>query len=235
MTRSLLATLAALLVLAGCGSSGRGDPAATIATALKSAQTPPAPTTADSSQPTDAAPSFLTPLPAVTIGSESRGQWSVVLSNSLVSAQPLSGSAATSPTDRLLEVRLTVTYLTPGPPGNFGEGGAQLDELPSDLGLAHLPTPEEEDAETPESKAVDCGQAEIKNLCDVIGGSGETWELYSDENGVPGGAISPAELDMVEPNQSESFWLVGHVSEHLRASHVVLVIQGQPLSAMPKA
>jgi hypothetical protein len=235
MTRSLLASLAVVLVLAGCGSSGRDDPAATIPTALKSAQATPAPTGADSSQPTEPTASFLTSLPAVTIGTESHGRWSVVLSNSLVSAQPLSGSAATSPTDRLLEVRLTVTYLTPGPPGDFGEGGVQLDELPSDLGLAHVPTPEEEDAEGPESKAVNCGQAEIKNLCDVIGGSGEAWELYSDQNGVPGGAISPAELDMVEPNQSESFWLVGHVSEHLRASHVVLVIQGQPLSAMPKA
>jgi hypothetical protein len=235
MIRNLIAGLAVVLVIAGCGSSGPRNPAATIPVAIESAQAATAPTGADSAHPTDPAAIFLTPLPAVTIGTESRGRWSVVLSNSLVSAQPLSGSAATGPTDRLLEVRLTVTYLSPGPPGDFGEGGVQLDELPSDLGLKHVPTPEEEDAEGPESKAVDCGQAEIKNLCDVIGGSGETWEMYTDQNGAPGGAISPAELDMVEPNQSESFWLVGHVSEHLRARHVVLVIQGQLLSAKPRA
>jgi hypothetical protein len=189
--------------------------------------------TASASEP---APSddFLKPGPAVTIGNEQDGRWSVALDSSVLSAQPLSGSAPTGPTDRLLEVRLTVTYLTPGPPGSIGEEGVQLDELPSDLGLKHVPTPEEEDAETPESKAIDCGQAEIKNLCDVIGRNGATWALYTEENEAPGGAISPSELAFVEPNQSESFWLVAHLSEHVQPSHIVLAIDGQPLSAMPK-
>jgi hypothetical protein len=180
---------------------------------------------------------FLKPLPAVTIGNEQDGRWNVMLDNSIRSAQPLSGSAATGPTDRLLELRVTVTYLTPGPPAEIGrpEEEFQLDELPSDLGLvAHVPRPEEENAETPESKAVDCGQAQIKNLCAVIGGGTETWELYAEENEAPGGAVLPSELPFVEPQQSETFWLVGHLSEHVQPNHIVFAIEGKPLSVMPR-
>jgi hypothetical protein len=167
------------------------------------------------------------------IGSETTGRWSVLLANSILGTQPLAGSAATGPIDRLLELRITVTYLSEGPPGeiNFAESGFEVDEIPQDLGLAHTPTPEEVDDETSESKADSCGEAEIKGLCKIIG-SGE-WALYSDENGTPGGTIFQSDLHFVEPNESESFWLVGHLSEHIKASHILVAIDGHPLSALP--
>jgi hypothetical protein len=189
-----------------------------------------APSPSDSTS--EAAPSdeFLKPLPAVTIGSEQDGRWRVVLDSSIRSAQPLSGSAATGPTDRLLELRVTVTYLTSGPPGEIGfaERDFQVDELPSDFGLTHAPTPEE--GET--AAAEHCPTGQIPSLCEVIG-SGE-WELYAEENETPGGAVLQSELPFVNPQQSETFWLVGHLSAQVQPSHVVLVIDGQPLSAMSR-
>jgi hypothetical protein len=174
---------------------------------------------------------FLKPGPAVTIGSEQTARWSVVLDNSIRSAQPLSGSAAIGPTDRLLELRVTVTYLTPGPPAEiaFAEEGFQVEELPSDFGLPHAPTPEEGQTEAAER----CPAGQIPSLCEVIGPGG--WELYAEENEAPGGAVLQSELPFVEPHESETFWLVGHLSEHVQPSHILFVIEGKPLSVMPKA
>jgi hypothetical protein len=184
----------------------------------------------------EASPSegFLKPLPAVTIGSEQAGRWSAVLDSSIRSAQPLSGSAPFGPSDRLLEVRISASYLTPGPPGTIGfaEHGIQLDELPQDFGLTHVPV----DAEEGSPEAEHCTPGEIKDLCDVIdSGTGDAgFVLYAEGNDSPGGTIFEDELNAVEPNQSESFWLVGHLSEHVQPSHVVLALDGQPLSAVPK-
>jgi hypothetical protein len=177
---------------------------------------------------------FLKPLPAVTIGSEQAGRWSVVLDSSVRSAQPLSGSAPFGPSDRLLKVRISATYLTPGPPGviGFAEHGIQLDELPQDFGFTHVPV----DAEEGSPEAERCTPGEIKDLCDVVdSGTGDSgFVLYAEGNDSPGGTIFQDELGEVEPNQSESFWLVGHLSEHVQPSHVVLAIDGKPLSAIVK-
>jgi hypothetical protein len=178
---------------------------------------------------------FLKPLPAVTVGSEQAGRWSVALASSILSAQPLSGSTPFSPTDRLLEVRISVTYLTPGPPGviGFAEHGIQLDELPQDFGLSHVPVNPEEGSR----EAEDCPAGEAKGLCEVINsGQGDSgFVLYSESNDSPGGTIFQDELPFVAPNTAESFWLVGHLSEHVKPTHIVLAIGGEPLSAMPKA
>jgi hypothetical protein len=188
---------------------------------------------APSGSSSEAAPTeaFLKPLPAATIGSEQSGRWSVLLAGSILSAQPLSGSAATGPTDRLLELRVIVTYLSEGPPGeiNFAERGFQVDELPSDFGLRHAPSPTEDASEASER----CTTGQIPSLCEIIGSG--SWELYADEDGTPGGTILQPELDFVEPQHSESFWLVGHLSEHVLPSHIVLAVEGKPLSVMPKA
>jgi hypothetical protein len=212
--------------------AGRCHQAETTGTASqvtlgKLIDTAPSPTSSNS----EAAPSddFLKPGPAVTIGSEQEGRWSVVLDNSIRSAQPLSGSAAIGPTDRLLELRVTVTYLTPGPPAEiaFAEEGFQVEELPSDFGLNHAPTPEEGQTEAAER----CPAGQIPSLCEVIG-SGD-WALYAEENETPGGAVLQSEMPFVEPQQSETFWLVGHLSEHVQPSHIVFAIEGKPLSAPP--
>ncbi len=181
---------------------------------------------------TEATPSddFLTPLPAVTIGSEQGGRWSIVLDKSILSTQPLSGSAATGPSDRLLELRVTVTYLTPGPPAevSFAERGFQVEELPSDFGQSHAPSASEDVSEASER----CTTGEISSLCEIIGSGG--WDLYVDEDGTPGGAILQSALNEVEPNTSEAFWLVGHLSDHVKPSHIVFAVGGQALSAMPQ-
>jgi hypothetical protein len=213
--------------------AGRCHQAETMGTASqvtlgKLINTAPSPTS-----PTSEAASsddFLKPLPAVTIGNEQDGRWKVVLDSSIRSAQPLSGSAATGPSDRLLELRVTVTYLTSGPPGeiSFAERDFQVEELPSDFGLTHAETP----AEAQTAGAERCPAGQIPSLCEVIG-SGD-WDLYADENEAPGGAVLQSELDSVDPQQSETFWLVGHLSEHVQPSHVVLVIDGQPLSEVPQ-
>jgi hypothetical protein len=177
---------------------------------------------------------FLKPLSAVTVGSEQDGRWSVVLDSSILSAQPLSGSGLLGPTDRLLEVRISATYLTPGPPGviGFTEQGIQLDELPQDFGLGHVPVNPEEGSPAAEH----CPPSEAKGLCDVIDASqGDGgFVLYTEGNDSPGGTIFQDELPSVEPNTSESFWLVGHLSEHVKPSHVMLAIYGKPLSVMPR-
>jgi hypothetical protein len=160
----------------------------------------------------------------------------VVLDTSLVSAQPLPGSTPFNPQDRLLEMRVTVTYLTPGPPAAplFAES-FQLDETPQDLGFAHVPTEEERDDAGPESKVFDCGEAELKDLCNIGGTAGSNkLVLDGDDEGAPGGATTEDYLNSVEPNRSESFWLIGHVSEHAKPTHLVLVLDGQPLSSLPK-
>jgi hypothetical protein len=213
--------------------AGRCHQAETTGTASqvtlgKLLDSPPSSTSSSEATPSD---NFLKPGPAVTIGSEQDGLWSVVLDNSIRSAQPLSGSAAIGPTDRLLELRVTVTYLSSGPPGEIGfaETGFQVEELPSDFGLTHAPTLEEGLTEAAER----CPTGQIPSLCEVIG-SGD-WEIYAEENEAPGGAVLPSEMPFVEPQQSETFWLVGHLSEHIQPSHIVFVIKGKPLSAIPKA
>jgi len=231
--RRLLVTCLAVgvgVMLSACGSahltlsnSVPTHPVLTYTTSSTVTATPQAATTPES---------FLRPLPAVTIGNEESGRWSVVLDTALVSAQPIPGSTPFNPHDRLLEMRVTATYLTPGPPGNpaFVVSNLQLDELPQDLGLSHVPT----DAEEGTEEAERCNVGGIKDLCDVAKYGDSELVLDADDEGTPGGATTTEYLDSVESNRSESFWVIAHVSEKVNPTHIGLVLESQPLTVPPK-
>lgn len=234
--RRLLALLVAALVAiggAGCGSAHSPShiplsSPSTASTATTSATTPAAP------PPTK---NFLKSEPPITEGTPDSGEWQIGLDRSLVSETPISGTAPTKPTDRLLELRVTITYRTPGPPGEFGLATEKfaLVEVPQDLGLTHAPSATEQEDAGPESKDIACGATGFAGLCKVLGTDDGSFELYADANGAPGGAISQAELRYLNQGESESFWLVGHVSEKIQSTHVALVFEDQLLSELPVA
>jgi hypothetical protein len=186
-----------------------------------------------SSSTSEAPPSedFLKPLPAVTIQNDEGARWRVVLNKSLVSATPLSGPGLFSIHDRLLEMQVSATYLTSGPTGDaaFVSSGLQLDEIPQDFGLSHVPVQTED--EEPEGS---CFAAKLPNLCARAGPSERELTLYTNENEAPASAITTDYLNGVNPGEAESFWMVAHVPEHVNPTHVVLAWEDQPLSAVPE-
>lgn len=234
--RRLLGLLVA--ALAAIGGAGCGSAHSPSHIPLSS---PPTASTATTSATTPAAPpptkNFLKSEPPITEGTPDSGAWQIGLDRSLVSETPISGTAPTKPTDRLLELRITITYRTPGPPGDFGLATEKfaLVEVPQDLGLTHVPSATEQEDAGPESKDIACGATGFAGLCKVLGTDDGSFELYADENGAPGDAISSADLRYLNQGESESFWLVGHVSAKIRSTHVALVFEDQLLSELPVA
>jgi hypothetical protein len=234
--RRLLGLLVA--ALAAIGGAGCGSAHSPSHIPLSS---PPAARAASTSAKTPATlpptKNFLKSEPPITEGTPDSGEWQIGLNRSLVSETPISGTAPTKPTDRLLELRVTITYRTPGPPGEFGLAAEKfaLVEVPQDLGLTHAPSATEQEDAGPESKDIACGATGFAGLCEVIGSGVGPFELYADEDGAPGGAISQAELRYLNHGESESFWLVGHVSEKIQPTHVALVFEDQLLSELPVA
>ncbi len=218
--------------VAGCGSAHSVSHVAQTTPAVA----PTTNTTTASATPPPTA-SYLKAEPPITEGSPDSGQWQIALDSSLVSEEPLSGTAPTRPTDRLLELRVTITYLTPGPPGEFGLAVDKfaLVEVPQDLGLSHVPSAAEQNDAGPESKDVACGETGFAGLCQVIGSGVGPFELYADENAAPGAAILQDDLRFLKQGESESFWLVGHVSENIQPTHVALAFEDQLLSELPAA
>jgi hypothetical protein len=184
--RRLLGLLVAALAAiggAGCGSAhspshiplSSPSTASTATTSATTPATPPPPT------------NFLKSEPPITEGTPDSGEWQIGLDRSLVSETPISGTAPTKPTDRLLELRITITYRTPGPPGDFGLATEKfaLVEVPQDLGLTHVPSATEQEDAGPESKDIACGATGFAGLCKVLGTDDGSFELYADENGAP--------------------------------------------------
>lgn len=230
--RRLCLLCTAMLTAAGVAGCGSGH-----SSAERRLASAPAPTTTAATTSNPSPPNFLTPESPITEGTPERGKWQIVLDGSLVSTQPLSGTAPTKPTDRLLELRVTITYLTPGPPGDFALAtqGFALVEEPRDLGLSHVPSAAEQDDAGPESKDVECGETSFAGLCRTAGPGIAPFELYADDNGVPGSTISQSELRYLNQGESESFWLVVHVPETIQPTHVALVFGDQLLSELPAA
>jgi hypothetical protein len=232
--RRLLGLLVAALLAIGGAGCGSAHPPSHIPLSSPS----PASSTTPSAHATPPPPkNFLKAEPSITEGTPDSGEWQIGLDRSLVSETPISGTAPTKPTDRLVELRVTITYRTPGPPGEFGLATEKfaLVEVPQDLGLTHAPSATEQEDAGPESKDIACGATGFAGLCKVLGTDDGSFELYADENGAPGGAISQAELRYLNQGESESFWLVGHVSEKIQSTHVALVFEDQLLSELPVA